>query len=193
MTDRQREIIEHAIEMIGESGLASLTMRRLSLRLGVSEPALYRHFENKTAILAAILNTLEAETYERIPLDNNATPDALITHFERLFALLTARPALASVVFLDEFITSDPELQEMVNTLLTKNRERLARAMASIGHLVHGGLDPVPDTDSLATLLLGGVRLLIRQWRLDACGWNLTERGKRLVETLVHALSGHAG
>ena len=46
--------IDHAIEMIGEGRLSGLTMRRLSERLGVTKPALYRHFENKTAILAAM-------------------------------------------------------------------------------------------------------------------------------------------
>ncbi|MFW6247831.1 MAG: TetR family transcriptional regulator [bacterium] len=53
LTDRQHQIVDHAIEMIGEGGLSGLTMRRLSERLGVTEPALYRHFENKTAMLAA--------------------------------------------------------------------------------------------------------------------------------------------
>ena len=132
LTDRQRQIVDHAIEMIGEGGLSGLTMRRLSERLGVTEPALYRHFENKTAILAAMLTVLEAETYKRLPLDTTASPDALVAHFDRLFALLTERPALATVVFLDEFAATDPELQAMVRELLAKNRERLATAFAAM-------------------------------------------------------------
>ena len=190
LTDRQRQIVDHAIEMIGEGGLSGLTMRRLSVRLGVTEPALYRHFENKTAILAAMLGVLEAETYERLPFDQTATPDALAAHFDRLFALLTERPALATVVFLDEFATTDPELQAMVSELLAKNRERLATAFAAMQ--THSPVEavPVPDPDSLATLLLGGVRLVVREWRLDGCRWDLAERGRRLVAALTTTMNG---
>lgn len=181
LTERQREIVDQAIDMIGESGLTGLTMRRLSERLGVTEPALYRHFKNKTAILAAILTVLEAETYERIPLDTAANPHALVSHFDRLFALLAERPALATVVFLDEFAAVDPELQAMVRTLLVKNRERLSTAFEAMRASPDATLDP----DSLATLLLGGVRLTVREWRLDGGRWDLTKRGRRLVAALI--------
>ncbi len=189
LTDRQRQIVDHAIEMIGEGGLSGLTMRRLSERLGVTEPALYRHFENKTAILAAMLTVLEAETYERLPFDQTVSPDALVTHFDRLFALLTERPALATVVFLDEFATTDPDLQAMVRDLLAKNRERLATAFAAM-HVPSAG---APDPDSLATLLLGGVRLVVREWRLDGCRWDLAERGRRLVAALTTTVKETTG
>jgi AcrR family transcriptional regulator len=182
LTDRQRQIVDHAIEMIGEGGLTSLTMRRLSNRLGVTEPALYRHFENKTAILAAMLRVLEAETYERLPFDKPVAPEALVTHFDHLFNLLSDRPALATIVFLDEFASTDSELQGMVRSLLSKNRERIAKAIASMAGRT--------DADSLATLLLGGIRLVVREWHLDGCSWNLRERGGRLVAALVDTMKG---
>ncbi|TVR65191.1 MAG: TetR/AcrR family transcriptional regulator [Spirochaetaceae bacterium] len=188
LTERQRQIVDHAIEMISEGGISALTMRRLSERLGVTEPALYRHFENKTAILAAMLRVLEAETYERLPLDGAATPSALVAHFDRLFALLTERPALATVVFLDEFASTDPDLQGMVRRLLAKNRDRLAAVFTSIQASVPPGA-PI-DAESLATLLLGGVRLVVRDWRLDECRWDLADRGRRLVTTLAETLTG---
>jgi AcrR family transcriptional regulator len=204
LTERQRQIVDHAIEMIGEGGLSGLTMRRLSERLGVTEPALYRHFENKTAILAAMLAVLEAETYERLPLDDSASPDALVTHFDRLFALLTERPALATVVFLDEFAATDPELQSMVRELLAKNKERLATAFAAMqarrepdaaasGAAATGSAATALDPDSLSTLLLGGVRLVVREWRLDGCRWDLAERGRRLVAALTTTMNGTTG
>ena len=189
LTDRQRQIVDHAIEMIGEGGLSGLTMRRLSERLGVTEPALYRHFENKTAILAAMLTVLEAETYERLPLEGAATPGALVAHFDRLFALLTERPAIATVVFLDEFAATAPELQAMVRKLLAKNHDRLTTAFATMQAHAPAedgtALAATADPDSLATLLLGGVRLVVREWRLNGCRSDLAARGRRLVAALT--------
>ena len=49
--------------------------------------------------------------------------------------------------------------------------------------------DTTADPDSLATLLLGGVRLVVREWRLDGCRWSLAERGRRLVAALTNTLN----
>ena len=40
--------------MIGEAGVASVTMRAIGERLGVSRAAPYRHFPDKTALLAGV-------------------------------------------------------------------------------------------------------------------------------------------
>ena len=183
LTTRQREVVEKAIEMIGMGGLSDLTMRRLAKRLNITEPALYRHFESKNAILLAILAELDAETYGRLPLDESFTPALLVEHFERLLSLFVNRPALACVVFLDEFAVADAELQSRVRALLVKNHDRLAAGLSGM-HL--RGLPNAPfDAGTFATLLLGGLRLLIYQWRLDDCGWDLTERGRQLVTALT--------
>ena len=191
LTGRQRDIVERAIDVIGDEGLSALTMRRLSDALGVTEPALYRHFENKSAILDAILSVLEAETYDRLPLETDATPHAVAAHFERLFELFADRPALATAVFLDEFASNDPQIAVRVRELLARNRERLARAFAAIGRRRHGQSAErsrrrsADLAEARATLLLGGVRLLVREWRLDGCSWNLPGRGRLLVRALL--------
>jgi AcrR family transcriptional regulator len=182
--------VEQAIEMNIHGGLGAMTMRRLSNRIGVTEPALYRHFENKTAILVAMLNVLEDETYERLPFGEHETAETLVEHFVRLFQLFEGRPALSTVVFLDEFVDADPQLQARVRQLLSKNHRRLTEALATLE--VSGSSAAVPDPDSLATLLLGGVRLVVRRWRLDGCRWSLVERGKRVVSTLTALVSGDA-
>jgi AcrR family transcriptional regulator len=186
LTGRQQQVVEQAIEVIGKGGLRDLTMRRLSKRLGITEPALYRHFENKTAILSAIFAELEAETYGQLPLDENATPEALSAHFERLLTLFASRPALATVVFLDEFAAAEPDLQSRVRSLLARNHSRLAAGLS--GMQFRGMSTTEIDSDSFATLLLGGIRLLVREWRLDGCNWDLVERGRRLVVALTGLL-----
>jgi AcrR family transcriptional regulator len=55
--DLRRAILEAAIEAIATQGIDSLTLRQLAQRVGVSAMAPYRHFENKSALIAAIAET----------------------------------------------------------------------------------------------------------------------------------------
>src|SRR5262245_6712822 len=52
--DLRRALIQEAVRMIGEDGLGALTLRAAGQRLGVSRTALYRHFADKAAPVAAV-------------------------------------------------------------------------------------------------------------------------------------------
>lgn len=187
-SERQRQIIDVALDMIQEGGLPALTMRGLSDRLGVSEPALYRHFENKTAILLGMLDVLEEETYGHLSLQEPGTPEVLDAYFDRLFKLFSDRPALATVVFLDEFAVEDPVLLNRVKELLGKNRARLTAVLS--GMRMRGTPDSPIDAESCATLLMGGIRLMVREWRFEGDSWDLVQHGRRLVAALTASLKG---
>jgi len=51
---RRSEVVERAIAVLDETGLEALSMRRLATDLGVQAGALYHHFDNKAALLAAV-------------------------------------------------------------------------------------------------------------------------------------------
>jgi AcrR family transcriptional regulator len=50
----QNELLEETIKIIAEKNVASVTLRSLSKRLGVSRTAPYRHFSNKTQLLSHV-------------------------------------------------------------------------------------------------------------------------------------------
>jgi TetR/AcrR family tetracycline transcriptional repressor len=54
----RKMIVEVARDLVNESGLEALTIRRLGERLGVKGPALYRHFTDKQDIVTAIAASL---------------------------------------------------------------------------------------------------------------------------------------
>jgi len=64
--DLSRALVEEAVRTIQKSGVEGLTLRAVGLRLGVSRTALYRHFADKSALLAAVASegfrTLRLET-----------------------------------------------------------------------------------------------------------------------------------
>ena len=61
-TKRQVEIIEASKDLIGTKGLQNLTIKNLAKKMNFSEPALYRHFKDKTDYIRAELETAKNST-----------------------------------------------------------------------------------------------------------------------------------
>lgn len=52
--DLRRALLQEAVRTITEEGVDALTLREAGRRLGVSRTALYRHFSDKSTLLAAV-------------------------------------------------------------------------------------------------------------------------------------------
>jgi AcrR family transcriptional regulator len=93
---RREQIISTTIELLSRHGLPGTTTARIAREVGISEPALYRHFRNKEEILLAALDEVSARLLQ---LMNEAASS------ERLVAKKLHRMSAA----LYEFVMSHPE------------------------------------------------------------------------------------
>jgi AcrR family transcriptional regulator len=55
---RQDEILDRTIELIRDSGMSGLTMKKVAERVGFTEPAIYRYFPTKQALLIGVAGRL---------------------------------------------------------------------------------------------------------------------------------------
>ncbi|MBN1835147.1 MAG: TetR/AcrR family transcriptional regulator, partial [Spirochaetales bacterium] len=119
-TGRQKEIIEHALQLIAERGIEKLTYRNLAPALGISEPAFYRHFGSKAEILLGILVYFEGvrrqlfeDVQARHPgsLGALGALEAVITSHLELFQ---TKPALTTLLFPEEIRQGRKELEAKV-------------------------------------------------------------------------------
>lgn len=99
----RRKIQEVALRLIDEEGLEALTMRKLGGALGVDPMALYRHFENKEALLDGVAERLWAEV-ERTSRDGGNWKDQLRSIARSLRELAHAHPNAYSLVMTREVI-----------------------------------------------------------------------------------------
>ena len=58
-SDRRKQIVEVAVKLIAEHGIQNLTIKHIASEIGVSEPALYRHFDSKLDILKAMIDSFQ--------------------------------------------------------------------------------------------------------------------------------------
>jgi AcrR family transcriptional regulator len=190
MTDRQQDIVNAAIAIIAEDGIQRLTTKELSRRIGITEPALYRHFENKLAILVAILEHFaewSAATLRRI-VESDLTPDEKIRElFRRHTTRFMESPAASGVLFAEEIFKDPRELVDaMVRTMGVA--EGYVRQILEEGISAGVFRRDVP-LEHLALTTMGALRLLVTRWRLGRYHFNLYEEGMRLADSLVLQIS----
>lgn len=100
--DLRRRLLEEAIVMLREGGLESLSLRRLADRVGVSQTALYHHFQDKQGLLCAMgeegIRRFDASLSkgDQDALTSEARLEGFITAYVR-FAL--AYPELYELMF----------------------------------------------------------------------------------------------
>jgi len=97
-------IARAALAIVDRDGLEALAMRRLGAELGVEGMAIYRHFPNKAAVLAGIVEVLLAELV--IPPPSDVPWQAVFREVSRAYRALLLRhphaiPLLAALPLSD--------------------------------------------------------------------------------------------
>lgn len=62
--DRRRQLLDAAARLIAECGFVSVRLEDLGAAVGISGPAVYRHFPNKDAVLVELLVGISTRLHE---------------------------------------------------------------------------------------------------------------------------------
>lgn len=184
-TPRQNEIIAASIGIIAAKGIQELTIKNLAERVGISEPALYRHFENKTAILQGILmffRRRSAELFEAVIREVPPGRKQIAAVLEEHCRLLSENPAFSAVVFSEMIFPSEKELAPAVEELMSTARN-------SIGRILHAGIAAGEiradiSVEHMLTIVMGALRLLVTRWHMSGYGFDLPAEGRALALSL---------
>ncbi len=188
-TKRQEEIVKAAIAIIAEEGIQELTVKRLATRIGVTEPALYRHFDSKLAILSAILDRFAEWNVES--LSAAATADLSPGEkFRRVVVDHTARfaedPAVSGVLFAEEIFRNEGSLSRKMAGMMARAHRHLTTILSAGIETGEFRRDVSPE--QLSLVCLGALRLLVTRWRLEHYGFDLKAEGALLGDTLITLL-----
>lgn len=121
--DLRASLVEEAAAMISEAGAASVTMRAIGGRLGVSRAAPYRHFPDKTSLLVAVAVEGFKRLNDRLQ-SSVGTPQSSLERLRQMgeqyvrFAL--EHPAHYRLMYGKEALArqQQPELREAAGALL---------------------------------------------------------------------------
>ena len=103
--ERRREILDAALALADEGGLAAVSMRAVARRVGVTAMALYPHVSSKDDLLDSLVGRLLAE----LPLPGPGTPwrDRLAAIAAAARSLAHRHPAAMPLLFSRPSVTPD--------------------------------------------------------------------------------------
>ncbi|MCK5535571.1 MAG: TetR/AcrR family transcriptional regulator [Bacteroidales bacterium] len=189
LTDRQNEILVSSIKIIAEKGVQGFTIKNLSNEIGISQPAIYRHFESKTEILLTILNQFKTFTSivsERIASSNMNSYEKIHIIYSELMKKFIETPSLVSVIFAEEIFKSEKILNEKVGEIMMLNEKMLYSIVseAQQKNEICGDF----DAKYFVLFIMGGFRLLVKRWEMSKYKFDLLSEGEdlfKVVEQLI--------
>jgi AcrR family transcriptional regulator len=189
LSERQQQIIDESIKLIDSKGIQGFTIKNLSKEVGISEPGIYRHFENKFAILSAILDSFKRNIFEKQMVLLNKTKDPIekMRMFSnKVFEIFIQNPALITVIFSEEIYQNEKELSYRINEIQTFNENLVASFLIELRQ--DNKLPANVNIDSFILMFFGSIRLLAKKWKISDYSFDLRAKGNELVTLLINSL-----
>jgi len=191
--DLRRSLLNAALRLVEEQGEAALTLREVARMAGVSHQAPYRHFADRTALVAAVAEEGFRELHGELVEKTTAAPDALsamravgVTYV--LFAV--ARRAHFRVMFGADAAAAratSPSLHAACDAVFGTLTQAIARVQ-SVGADID---DPMALALSAWSLVHGLASLLVEGQLVRIAPGAPTDLTELITTVLRHGLALH--
>lgn len=129
---RRAAIVAAAATLFARHGYAAVGMDAIGACAGVTGPAIYRHFDSKAAVLAAVIDSIIDAVVPQAsstPPPEHSAPQQLIGHIRRYAAGVAERRELMGIFVREVHHLPDPyrqQLRDRQRALVTQWRELLS-------------------------------------------------------------------
>jgi TetR/AcrR family transcriptional regulator len=190
--ERREQIVQVALELLADQSVELLSTRAIALRMGLSQPAIFRHFRTRDELLEGVVAHAReglADLAARELAGRSGGLRDLSALVRALFCHVQRHPGLPRILFHDASGAGHPQLRAMLHALVDMQRTLVAE-------LVRAGQreGEIPDTvapehaGQLFVALLQGTLL---QWRLAGAPQDPGPDGLTMrAEVLIAFLQG---
>lgn len=180
---RKAEIVDATLRLADKLGPERLTTEVIAEAVGLTQPAIFRHFPRKQELWEAVAARVGAMMQARWTKAQrtDATPtDQIQALIAAQLRLIQSTPAIPAILFSRELHTKNQGLRKAFFGLLTRFHRRIAELATQARDA--GELRADLDPDDVAYLIIGLVQGLAVRWSIGGRTFDLTEEGKRLLE-----------
>ena len=187
--ERKAEIIQGALDIASEEGVAKVTTQAIADRVGIAQPTIFRHFKTRDAIFLAALEfvagkvfkLLEADLLKKTPAD-----ERLKNFIFRQLALLGKQRGMPRILFSDRLHSEDPTLKEAVRRIMGRVTERLA---AIIREGIEDGLfEASVDPEATARMIVALIQGSVIRWSIFDFSYPLADQADSIWKLVWPAI-----
>lgn len=181
--DRKAEIARAAIRLAAEIGPDRVTARHLAEAVGITQPAVFRHFATKADIWLAVGQMLARPLAEGETDPGGDPVAALRDMVARQLRYIVRTPAAPAILFSRELHVGNEQLRRHFEQIMANRRAGFAALVrrAQSEARVRSDL----DADDAGALILAAIQGLALRWSLERHGFDLPAEGQRLIAPVI--------
>jgi len=160
--ERRTLTIETAVSLAGERNPGEVTTGAIAERMGLTQPALFRHFPTKDAIWAGVMEWVAERILANVDRAAASAPSplaAIEAAFTAHVEFVARHPGVPRILLAELQRAEDTAAKRLVRTLMRRYGERI-RALVEAGK-DRGELARDTDAEAAATLYIGTIQGLV--------------------------------
>jgi len=189
-TNRQIEIIEAAGKLLMAKGVKGLTTKNLSIELGFSESALYRHFRNKEDIVVLLINYLEGNIKERLqPIYENTnltSSEKLLSIFNSQFTFFQQNPHFIIAILSEGLFNETDKINASILKVINYKLQLLSSIIDE--GKKEGVIKTSMTTEEMVHIIVGSFRMMMLKWKFSGFQLDLITNGNSIMNTTINLL-----
>jgi AcrR family transcriptional regulator len=188
---RQQQIVDAAAILIFKHGSEHLTVKKIAAEVGISEAAIYRHFNSKKSILSFLLNHIEEVLLHDISPETVGNKPVTLDLMERIirnhFSMIGMQKGISFQVIAEIISLGDQTLNaqayKAVQNYIARLKELLSDGIRA------GAVRHDIDLEAAATLLFALIQGLVNIWSLSEGRFKLIEKYTSLWQIYRQAVA----
>jgi len=188
--ERRGQIVEAALDLLATVPIDRLTTRMVAKRVGVSQPALFRHFRSRDEILAAVVentrSALEELASPVLDAGTRSTATAIELLLRGLFEYVTRSPGVPRLLFYNATTLEAARYHAPLKHLIAMQRALIAELLRQ--GQARGEFVPQVDPTQAADLLVALIQGKLLQWLLASPRGSLNDDAPTILAFWLAAL-----
>ncbi len=190
MSSRREEVLQKAMEVIVEEGLARLTMKRVAQKMGFSEPAMYRHFKDKQDLMKGMIRRVREKFFQIVDQADQAAPprEFLEQTLCRLMDYLEKVNGVTILFLSDSTYNRDESLREELLAWFQGMEKRFTAYLEAAR--ARGETRPDLSVRGAALSIVGAIQCLTIRFVVGGGNLSITEPCPEVVDFLAQGVKG---
>lgn len=190
LTAAQVRILEMALDITVSVGPSGVSTPAIAKRLGVSQPAIFKHFATKDALLQAMVGLVLSRMFAGLEQILNAHATSVRDKLKRMvfhqIAMFEEHPALLMIVFSPEMQINEGRVRDMIRTGMDRGNGILCGLI--IEGQASGEFDPDIDPRTAAASLMALMQGTGFRWMISDRSYSLATRARAALSIFLSGL-----